>query len=93
MRAKRARGVNAAFKHSDIRNTRIFLCLKCGFAFFLLAQLFCFFLQTCLFCPLFFLLALFLLCGLLRSDLLAVLLGSSLERRQGKYEKCDGSRR
>ena len=65
MRAKCARGVNAVFKHSDIRNTRIFLCLKCGFAFFLLAQLFCFFLQTCLLCLLFFLLAFLLLCGLL----------------------------
>ena len=32
-----------------------------------------------------------LLCGLLRGDLLAVRLGSSLERRQGKYEKCDDS--
>ena len=52
----------------------IFFRLKRGFAFFLLAQLFCFFLQTCLLCPLFFLLALFLLCG----DLLAVCLGNSL---------------
>lgn len=37
-----------------------------------------FFLQTSLFCPTFFLLALFLLCGLLCGDLLAVCLGNSL---------------
>ena len=78
MRAKRARGINAALWHPDIWDARIFFRLKHGFAFFLLAQLFCFFLQTCLLCSTFFLLALFLLCGLLRGDLLAVCLGNSL---------------
>ena len=46
MRAKRARGINAALWHPDIWDARVFLRLKRGFAFFLLAQLFCFFLQT-----------------------------------------------
>ena len=80
-----------AYPRKKVLVNTLFFVVGVSFAFFLLAQLFCFFLQTCLLCPLFFLLALFLLCSLLRGDLLAVRLGSPLERRQGKYEKCDGS--
>ena len=84
MRAKRARGVNAAFKHSDIRNTRIFLCLKCGFACFLSELPFCFFGKTLLLRTLCFALVLGLLFGLQGDDFLPLRFGGALDRRQRK---------
>ena len=84
MRAKCARGVNAVFKHSDIRNTRIFLCLKCGFACFLSELPFCFFGKTLLLRTLCFALVLGLLFGLQGDDFLPLRFGGALDRRQRK---------
>ena len=84
-------GCQFVIRHSRIRQIGVLKCFDSGLFFLAPTLRGSFFLQTCLLCPRFFLLAFLLHCGLLHGDLLAVRLGSSLERRQGKYEKCDGS--
>ncbi len=84
-------GCQFLIRHSRIRQVGVLKCFDPGL-FFLAPTLYgSFFLQTCLLCPLFFLLAFLPHCSLLCNDHLTVRLGSSLERRQGKYEKCDNS--
>ena len=84
-------GCQFLIRHSRIGQIGVLKCFDPGLFFLAPTLRGSFFLQTGLLCPLFFLLAFLPLCSLLCNDHLTVRLGSSLERRQGKYEKCDGS--
>ena len=84
-------GCQFLIRHSRIGQIGVLKCFDPGLFFLAPTLRGSFFLQTGLLCPLFFLLAFLPLCSLLCNDHLTVRLGSSLERRQGKYEKCDNS--
>ena len=84
-------GCQFLIRHSRIGQIGVLKCFDSGLFFLAPTLRGSFFLQTGLLCPPFFLLAFLPLCSLLCNDHLTVRLGSSLERRQGKYEKCDNS--